>query len=216
VSTFFIKMASSALSLLARRFSTASIRSQLVQPPLAVFGTEGRYATALYSAASKQKKIETVEQELKEFQKLLKTDKKLLEFVGNPMYNRQVKRDALVDILKKKKASDLTINTIAVLADNGRFNLIDGVCNSFGRIMSAYRGEVVCEIVSAKPLDDPLLKELTSSLQGFVKKGEVIIVKTKVDPSIIGGLVISIGDKYVDMSFANKIKTYTNIIKEAI
>ncbi|GAB6030977.1 ATP synthase subunit O, mitochondrial [Chamberlinius hualienensis] len=201
---------------LVRRFSTSTLRTQLVQPPLAVFGVEGRYATALYSAAVKQKKLETVEKDLKEFKNLLKTDSKLAEFMDNPVLKRQLKRDAIIDVLNKKKSCDLTVNALTLMADNGRFDKLDGLCNAFSKIMSAYRGEVVCEIISAKPLDDATLKEVTSSLQGFLEKGQVIQLQTKVDPSIIGGLIVSIGDKYVDMSFSSRIKTYTSIIQEVV
>jgi F-type H+-transporting ATPase subunit O len=53
-------------------------------------------------------------------------------------------------------------------------------------------------------------------LQAFAKKGETIKIELKVDPTIIGGMVVSIGDKYVDMSVATKIKKYTEIIQDAV
>jgi len=58
-------------------------------------------------------------------------------------------------------------------------------------------------------------KELETALKSFVKTGSVII-RTSVDPSILGGMVVSIGDKYVDMSTSAKIKKYTALIEAAI
>lgn len=55
--------------------------------------------------------------------------------------------------------------------------------------------------------------ELQSTLKLFAKKGENILLTTKVDPSIIGGMIVSVGDKYVDMSVASKIKKYTDLLQ---
>ncbi len=59
------------------------------------------------------------------------------------------------------------------------------------------------------------MKELDSALRAFLKPGQKLMLQTRVDPSIIGGMVVSIGDKYVDMSLASKIKKYTNVLQTA-
>jgi len=82
--------------------------------------------------------------------------------------------------------------------------------------MSAHRGEVQCEVTTAKALDDASLKEVTAAIQSFLKSGQKMNIATKVDPSIIGGMVVSIGDKYVDMSIAKKIKLYTKVMEESV
>jgi len=202
---------------LVRQFSTASaVRSKLITPPIHVFGIEGRYAHAIYSAATKEKKLEVVEKDLKEIQTLLKKDVKLAEFMVNPSIKRNLKRDVLVETFKKKNFSSITVNLFAAMADNGRLNKLNAVFGTFDKIMSAHRGEVICTVTTAKPLDPAYLKDLTTVLQGFVKKGEVLQLTTNVDPTLIGGMVVNIGDKYVDMSTATKIKTYTNLIKQAV
>ncbi|MRA76181.1 hypothetical protein GH890_32655, partial [Bacillus thuringiensis] len=69
---------------LARKFSSTSVvRGKLVTPPVPVFGIEGRYAHALYSAASKNNTLDSVEGELKRLQSLLKSDVKFASFVAN-------------------------------------------------------------------------------------------------------------------------------------
>lgn len=71
-----------------RSFSTSNITNQLVKPPIQVFGIEGRYATALYSAASKKKTLEAVEKDLIKFQASFKSDAKLREYIENPLIKR--------------------------------------------------------------------------------------------------------------------------------
>lgn len=78
-----------------RSLSTSSAASQMVKPPVQVFGLEGRYASALYSAASKNKTLDAVEKELVQFQKSVKADPKLKEFLINPTLKRNLKVDAL-------------------------------------------------------------------------------------------------------------------------
>lgn len=84
-----------------RSLSTSSAAAQLVKPPVQVFGLEGRYATALYSAASKAKSLDTVEKELFQFQQSIKADAKLKEFIINPTLKRSLKVDALKHVSSK-------------------------------------------------------------------------------------------------------------------
>ncbi|XP_076444655.1 ATP synthase peripheral stalk subunit OSCP, mitochondrial-like [Babylonia areolata] len=210
-------MASFRFSQVVRQFTTSAVQhGKLVNTPIQVFGIEGRYATALFSAASKQKKLDAVEKEMNSLSNLLQKDKKLADFVANPSLKRVEKKAVLEDVLKKQKYSDLTVNLVAAMADNGRIAKIKGVLSTFAQLMSAHRGEVVCTVKTAKALDKASLNDLKTALEGFLKKGETLQLATEVDPSLIGGMVVSIGDKYVDMSMATKIKNYTTLIKQAV
>ncbi|XP_058506032.1 ATP synthase subunit O, mitochondrial [Solea solea] len=208
-------MAAHMLGQQARQFSTSVIRpvSKLVKPPIQVYGVEGRYATALFSAASKQNKLDQVEQELGKVSTMIK-DPKISSIVMNPHVKRNMKQKALGDALTKAKALPITINFINVLADNGRLPLTGDVITAFGKMMSAHRGEVICSVTTAQPLDAASLAELKVALKGFLQKGETIQLDTKSDPSILGGMIVSIGDKYVDMSTKTKIQKLTKLIKE--
>ena len=209
-------MAASRFGILVRQFSSSAVRNGLIQPPIPVFGIEGRYATAFYSAAMKEKKIDAVEAELVSLKELIKKDKPFAEFLLNPTLSRIDKQDAMAAVAKKQKCSPLTTNLFATLAENGRLNKLESVLDSFQKIMSAHRGEVTCSVTTAKALNASSEKELRAALESFLKKGEKLFLELKVDPKLIGGMVVTIGDKYVDMSMATKINTYTNLIKQAV
>ncbi|CAH0553971.1 unnamed protein product [Brassicogethes aeneus] len=209
-------MASQKLSVMVRSFSTSQIAQQMVKPPIQIFGIEGRYATALYSAASKQKSLEAVEKDLIKFQASMKSDPKLREFIINPVIKRSVKSDALKAVASKISLKPESANLLQLLAENGRLKKLDGVINSFKIIMAAHRGEVTCEVTTARELDSDQKNKLQSTLKSFLKANESINLTTKVDPAIIGGMIVSIGDRYVDMSVASKIKKYTEIISTAV
>ncbi|XP_070818697.1 ATP synthase subunit O, mitochondrial [Chaetodon trifascialis] len=209
-------MAAHMLGQQVRQFSTSVIRpaSKLVKPPIQVYGVEGRYATALFSAASKQNKLDQMEQELGKVSTLIK-DPKLSSIVMNPHVKRSIKQKTFGDALAKAKLSPMTINLINVLSENGRLTLTGDVIAAFGKMMSAHRGEVICSVITAQPLDAANLAELKVALNGFLQKGETIKLETKTDPSILGGMIVSIGDKYTDMSTRTKIQKLTKLIKEA-
>ncbi|XP_027865067.1 ATP synthase peripheral stalk subunit OSCP, mitochondrial [Xiphophorus couchianus] len=208
-------MAAHMLGQQARRFSTSVIRpaAKLVKPPIQVYGVEGRYATALFSAASKQNKLDQVEQELGKVSDLIK-DPKMSGIVMNPHVKRSIKQKTFHDALAKANVSPITVNLINVLADNGRLTLTGDVISAFGKMMSAHRGEVICSVTTAQPLDKSSLAELKVALNGFLQNGETIKLETKSDPSILGGMIVSIGDKYVDMSTKTKIQKLTQLIRE--
>lgn len=103
-----------------------------------------------------------------------------------------------------------------MLAENGRLGRLQGVAKAFATLMSAHRGEVSAKVTTAKQLTAAQQKELEAVLQTFIKQGHKLQVETKVDPSIIGGMVVELGDRYIDLSIASKLKTYSNIVKETL
>lgn len=205
-------MSFGGFNVIVRSLSTSVVGHQMVKPPIQVFGLDGRYANALYSAASKTKLLDAVEKELVKLQTTLKTDTRFNEFVLNPTLKRQLKVEAVKQIASKIQLSPPSTNLLGLLAENGRLKNLNGVINLFKTIMAAHRGDLPCEVITAKPLDDATKQELQAALKAFAKKGEHIQLEIKVDPAIIGGMIVSIGDKYVDMSISSKVKKYTELI----
>ncbi|XP_068570702.1 ATP synthase subunit O, mitochondrial [Cebidichthys violaceus] len=206
-------MAALMLGQQVRQFSTSVVRPKLVKSPIQVYGVAGRYATALFSAASKQNKLDQVEQEMGKVSALIK-DPNVSSIVMNPHVKRSIKQKTFHDGLAKSKVSPITVNLITVLSDNGRLPLTGEVIAAFGKMMSAHRGEVICSVTTAQPLDVANLADLKVALKGFLQKGETIKLETKSDPAILGGMIVSIGDKYVDMSTKTKIQKLSKLIKE--
>ncbi|XP_018047933.1 PREDICTED: ATP synthase subunit O, mitochondrial [Atta colombica] len=202
--------------LITRNFFTSTAVQQMVKPPVQVFGLEGRYATALFSAASKQKTLDVVEKDLISFQGLLKKDTALIDFIKNPSIKQKDKIEAFKVIGSKTGMNPATENLLALLTENGQLEKLNIIINLYKILMAAKRGEVVCEVITASPLDADMKMKLESTLKRLLKKGETALLTTKVDPSIIGGMIISVGDKYIDMSIASKIKMYTDLIETPV
>ncbi|KAM7247975.1 hypothetical protein CapIbe_000014 [Capra ibex] len=233
-------LAVSGLSQQVRCFSTSVVRpfAKLVRPPVQIYGIEGRYATALYSAASKQNKLEQVEKELlrvglsselglrwyllgssqtqqPDLEQILK-EPKMAASLMNPYVKRSVKVKSLNDMTAKEKFSPLTSNLINLLAENGRLNNTPAVISAFSTMMSVHRGEVPCTVTTASPLDEATLTELKTVLKSFLSKGQVLKLEVKIDPSIMGGMIVRIGEKYVDMSAKTKIQKLSRAMREIL
>uniref|UniRef100_A0A8C7TEJ0 Oligomycin sensitivity conferral protein n=1 Tax=Oncorhynchus mykiss TaxID=8022 RepID=A0A8C7TEJ0_ONCMY len=173
----------------------------LFMPPIQVYGVEGRYAYALFSAASQQGRPEQVEKELMTVFALVK-DPKLSGIMVNPHVKRSIKEHTFTDVM----TIIIIINVLNVMADNDRLTLTSDIISAFSKMMSAHRGEVLCTVTTTQPLDAAILKDLRVALNGFLARDS--------DPSILGGMTVSIRDKYVDMSTETNIHKLTKISRE--
>lgn len=189
----------------------------MVKTPVPLFGVEGRYTSALFSAASKQQKLDAVESDLKKLSSAIETDSKFRDFLYNPLANLAQKKDILNQTLKGKLGvNDLTINLVNVMTETRRLKYLNAVAKSFIRMMELSRGELECTVITAKPItEDAIKKEIEGSLKGFTKNK--LKIKMKVDPSILGGMVIDFGgENYIDMSIRSKVKLYSELIQQGI
>jgi F-type H+-transporting ATPase subunit O len=102
------------------------------------------------------------------------------------------------------------------LAENSRLGRLQNISKAFLLIMNAHKGEVKAKVRTAKPMDAAQLKELKTVLSSFLKAGSTLQLETEVDPSLIGGLVVELADRYVDLSISSKLKKYSDIVKETV
>ncbi|KAL3078216.1 hypothetical protein niasHS_012103 [Heterodera schachtii] len=205
--------------LIKRAFSFSSRALQqhsVVRPPVQVAGIEGKYASALYSSGIKEKKLENIEKELRQVKELYDTNKEFKSFIDNPILNKQKKKEAVEAVLKKQGVSQQVQNFFGLLAESGRINKLTGVVSSFETIMRAHRGELHVEVASAEPLDKKHEQSLNDALQKFATRGQKLNLTFTVKPDLVGGLVVNIGDKYIDLSMATRLKKMDAVVKGSI
>lgn len=188
--------------------SGAASSQSLVSTPIPVFGLEGRYASALFSAASKQNQLEKIDADFQKLNQFFTQNRGAADFFKNP----GVSREQRLQLINELGVSEMTRATLETLLDNRREKKLNKFVTMMTRLMAANRGELLCRVITAKPLDDKLRADLDSVLKQFSKKGEKVSVEASVDPSIMGGMVVEIGDRYIDMSIQSKIKAYTDIL----
>lgn len=199
------------------------------QVPLILHGIDGRYATALFSAAAKQNELDKVEKELFSIKSILNQDAKLSTFLTTPTIDRQKKQQG-IDLILGNKYSKTTSNFFRLLAENGRLGETGKILDSFNSLMVANRGEVSVVVTSAQVLynnqaldaksltkvKDILVKnQLAGAGKKLLVSNKVFLIK-QVNEQIIGGLVIEIGDNTIDMSVSSKITKLNSLLSQAV
>ncbi|KAI1343955.1 putative oligomycin sensitivity conferring protein [Xylariaceae sp. FL0016] len=207
-----------------RTFARVPVRSyatpaaQEVKPPIAVYGLDGTYATALYTAAVKTSTLDQAAKALNSLGDLCGKDAKLTAILGTPTLSEGDK-SAIVTELQKTAGSNETVkNFLATLAENNRLGLLQDVCEKFGQIMSASRGEVEMIVTSAQQLDNRTLSRLESAVakSQYVGQGKKLKVTNQVNPDIVGGLVVEIGDRTIDLSVSSKIAKMNKLLTDTL
>lgn len=170
----------------------------------------GRYAFALYELARDQKAVPSVETELAKFSAILDANPDLQRLVRSPVFTSDEQTKAISAVLAKAGIGGVAANFLKLLAKNRRLFAVADMIKAFRAIAAKERGEVVAEVSSANPLTDAQTADLKSTLQGFVTKqalGRDITIHSKVDPSLLGGIVVKVGSRMIDSSLKTKLST---------
>lgn len=184
-------------------------------PPLKLFGIPARYANATYVAASKAGMLPQVETELLGFQALMKKNSTIKDYLTSPTVQRSEQVATIEKLFSgPKKSSFVTKNLLTVMAANARLDEVDKVVDAFSSQMKASRKEVPVEIISAEPLTKAQESAIVGSLKTLLDGGKAVLA-TSVDPSIMGGLTVKIGDKFLDLSVKSKIDTVKRSLSTA-
>jgi F-type H+-transporting ATPase subunit O len=127
-------------------------------------------------------------------------------FLKNPTIRKADKKQDIAAICAKGTFSNTTSAFLGTLAENGRLGEVSKINDKFAELMRASRGEVLSVVTSADELTKAQLKSLEESFKAsFLQDGETLIMDTKVNPEILGGLQVQIGDKFMDLSLASKV-----------
>lgn len=171
-----------------------------------------RYAEALFELALDEGALETAEADLKLIGKALDESEDLRRLIASPVFDRDVKADALSAVLEAAGASFTVKNFVKLLARNGRVSALGDVIAAFARRAADHRGEVSAEAVSAAPLTADQEKNLRQQIEASV--GKQVNLTTRTDASLLGGLIVKVGSKMIDSSLRTKLNRLQQSLKE--
>ncbi|KAJ1953945.1 F1 complex, OSCP/delta subunit of ATPase [Linderina pennispora] len=196
---------------LARGYATAAP----TKAPLTLFGIDGKYATALFQAAAKTNELTAVESDLTKIEQVIAKEPRVEELLGSPLLNKAAK-EQLIESLGKKSA--ITTNFFQTLAENNRLNETRGVIAAYKSLMEAQRGVVSVTVTSAKELGAKELKQVKDNLTkgGLIKNFKEVNVVNKVNPSLMGGMVVEFGDFTIDMSVSSRLAKLEKLLTDSI
>ena len=178
-----------------------------------VSGVSGRYATALFELARDEKSVDAVKADLDKFAALLNESADLARLVRSPVFTADDQRKAIGAVLAKAGISGITANFLSVLVSNRRLFVVSDVIRAFNALVARFKGEATADVTVAEPLSDKNLDALKSALKTVT--GKDVALNVKVDPSIIGGLVVKLGSRMVDSSLRTKLNSIKHAMKEA-
>ena len=177
-------------------------------------GMAGRYATALFELARDEKAVDAVKNELDQFDALVNDSADLNRLVRSPVFGADEQLKALSAILARAGITGLTANFLRVITSNRRLFAVRDMIRAYRALVAQHKGEVTAQITVAEKLNDKNLDALKSALKS-VTGGKDIDLDIKVEPAIIGGLIVKIGSRMVDSSLRTKLNSIKFAMKEA-
>jgi F-type H+-transporting ATPase subunit delta len=177
-----------------------------------VSGVAGRYATALFELALETDTIDTVRADLAKFQGLLDQSADLKRLVRSPVFTADAQEKALDAVLKAAGIGGTAENFLRLVARKRRLFAISDIIRDFNLLVASHKGEVSAQVTVAEPLSAARLAEVKAALAEVT--GKDVVVDIKVDPSIIGGLVVKLGSRMIDTSLRTKLHALKNAMKE--
>lgn len=165
------------------------------------------YARALLELAQAEAVVVRVEEEMFRLRELLKSNPALLEFLKDTNVTREGKRQALVELFQGR-VHPLLLNVLLTISDTDRTSRLQQIIEEFVTLAAAVRQKVSGEIITTIRLDDATLARLCAELSRITEKSVQLF--QKVDPAILGGAIIKVGEQVIDGSLRRKL----NQIKE--
>jgi F-type H+-transporting ATPase subunit delta len=163
----------------------------------------GRYAAALFDLAKEERQLPRLEADLAAFQAMLEESADLRRLVRSPVISAEDQARAIDAILAKAGLSELTANFFKVIARNRRLFAVADMIREFRGLLARERGEVSADVASAHALTPDQLTALKDTLR--VQIGKDVQVNTRVDPALLGGLVVKVGSRMIDSSLRTKL-----------
>ena len=169
-----------------------------------VSGVPGRYASALFDLASEEKSTAEVGAQLAQFTTAIDASDDLRRLVRSPVFSADDQIAAIEAIATKLGISGTTLNFLKLAAKNRRLSALPEMIKAYATLLATSRGEIAGEVTSAQPLADSQLQDLKAALKSSL--GRDVELSTRVDASILGGLIVKVGSRMMDNSLKTKLQ----------
>ena len=173
----------------------------------------GRYATALFELALEANAVEAVQADLDRFDALVAESTDLTRLVRSPVFSAEEQLQALSAVLDRAGISGLASNFLKLAASNRRLFAVRDMIKAFRALVAQHKGEVTAEVTVAESLKDQHVDALRAALKSVT--GKDVDLDIKIDPAILGGLVVKLGSRMVDSSLRTKLNGIKHAMKEA-
>lgn len=162
-----------------------------------------KYGMAIFEIAQDEKKLEKYGRELSEVSQAVFSQAELKDFLTNPQIQPQDKKEVLLKLLKSQ-VSPLMMNFLLLLVDKRRMGLLEAINDCYQELSNKAQGIIIADVTTAYDLKAGLKARLSSKLESVT--GKKVTLRTHTDKSIIGGIVVKIGDTRIDGSVTGRLQ----------
>ena len=173
----------------------------------------GRYATALFELALETGAIEAVAADLRTFDALLTESADLMRLVRSPVFTAEAQGKAIAAVLDRAGISGLAAQFLGVVAANRRLFAVRDIIKAYAALVARHKGEVRAEVTVAEALSVAHRGAILDTLNAVTRQD--VKIDIRIDPSIIGGLVVKLGSRMIDTSLRTKLNALRHAMKEA-
>lgn len=183
----------------------------MTQTSSIISDVSGRYAKALFDLAKEARSIDAVAADLGELSAALAQSDALSRLIASPVLSRAQAAQAIAGVARTLGLGDLVSRFLGVLARNRRLADLPGAIQGFTALAAAHRGEATAQVTSAFPLTDKQTQALRKKLKAGL--GSDVFIDAKVDPALLGGIVVKVGSRMIDSSLKSKLEQLSLAMK---
>jgi F-type H+-transporting ATPase subunit delta len=162
-----------------------------------------RYVKSLLGLAVEKNVLDQVHKDMLLFAEVVEQNRSFLLMLNNPVIKHDKKRAILEEIFKGR-VNDLTLAIFDIITRKNREPLLPSIAREFHNAYNEYMGIGKASVISATPIDADLRKEFEGIAKKMINKKQIEIVE-KVDPSLIGGFILNVGDQQIDASLKSRL-----------
>jgi F-type H+-transporting ATPase subunit delta len=166
-------------------------------------GLAGRYALAVFELAQEERAVEAVARDFATLKQLMAESPDLARLIRAPVFSREEQAAGMNGVLHRMEAAPLTRRFILLLASKRRLFALPDIIRTYSNMVSRQKGEMSAQVTSARPLSDDETAELKSILRSKLSKD--VNLESRVDPSLLGGLIVQVGSRMIDSSLRTKL-----------
>jgi len=177
-------------------------------------GIAKRYAKAFFGIAGEEDSYEKYYGELKSFSSILEESESLKDFLANPVFGQADKKAVVEEVLTKIDISNMTANFLKLLTDKQRIDILPDIERCYRELIDNTLQKVRANVKTAFPLSAELSESIKSSLEELTAKKVDLTIED--DSTLLGGIVVRIGDTIYDGSMKTQLNNIRNLLGEEI
>jgi F-type H+-transporting ATPase subunit delta len=166
-------------------------------------GLAGRYALAVFELAQEERAVEAVARDFATLKQLMAESPDLTRLIRAPVFSREEQAAGMNGVLHRMEAAPLTRRFILLLASKRRLFALADIIRAYTALVAKQKGEISAQVTSARALSDDETAELKAILKSKLSRD--VQLETRIDPALLGGLIVKVGSRMIDSSLRTKL-----------